>query len=119
MRKNAKFILIVLITLSLAMGTYDVFLYLNDLEVTPTLNGIWSFVFIILLVLWVNEDSKDFSGIYRPFEYGFLVLIFYIPYIPYYLIKTRGVVLGIVYLFGFLLLFNVGWLSQWLVYWAS
>ena len=119
MRKNAKFVLIVLVALSLAMGVYEGFLYIKELEVTQALQGVWNFVFIILLVLWVNEDSKDYSGVYRPFDYGFLVLIFYIAYVPYYLVKTRGAAIGIGYLFGFLLLLNVGWVFQWIIYWAS
>lgn len=119
MKKNAKFILIVLVALSVAMGVYTGFLYIKELEVTQALQGVWSFVFIILLVLWVNEDSKTYSGIYRPFDYGFLVLMFYILYVPYYLIRTRGVVIGIGYLFGFFLLLNMGWFLQWPIYWAS
>jgi len=119
MKKNAKFILHTIILLSVVMGAYDITLFIKEIDAAPMLYRIWSFVFIVLLVLWVSEDSKDYSGVYRPFDYGFLVLMFYIFYVPYYLIKTRGVVIGIAYLLGFFVLLNVGWFFQWPIYWLS
>jgi len=119
MRSNAKLILFVLIILSIVMGGYQGFLYTEELGLSQALYMVWGFVFLVLLVLWVDSDSKAFPSIYKPFEYGFLVFVFYIPYLPYYLIKTRGVVVGISYLLGFVLLFNIGFILQWLIYWAS
>jgi len=119
MIKNTKFILIVLIALSILMGAYESFLYSKEMELTLFLGFIWGFIMIILLVLWVDEDSKNYPEIYKPFEFGFLVFIFYIPYIPYYLIKTRGAIKGILYLIGFVLLFQIGWFFSWLIYLVS
>ena len=119
MKNNARFILSILVTLSLIMGGYEIFLYAKELEISQSLNLIWTAVFLILLALWVSEDSKSYPGIYRPFEFGYLVLLFYIPYVPYYLLKTRGVIKGLAYLIGFFVLLNIAWLLQWPIYWAS
>ena len=119
MRNNAKFILAVLVVLSIIMGVYESVLYSKELEMAQSLNIIWSIVFLILLALWVSEDSKLYPSIYRPFEYGYLVFIFYIPYLPYYLVKTRGAIKGIAYLISFFVLLNIAWLLQWPIYWAS
>ena len=119
MRNNAKFVLILLIILSIVMGLYEGVLFINDLEPRQGLYGVWGFVYVVLLVLWVSEDSKNFTGIYRPFDYGFLVFIFYIAYVPYYLFKTRGPVIGFFYFFGFILLPNVGWVFTSIGYWLT
>lgn len=119
MSKNAKYILVTLITMSIIMGVYEGYLYYIDIEITQQLYGTWSIVFSILLVVWIVEDSKTFSEIYRPYGYGLLMLIFYLPYLPYYLVKTRGFLYGIGSLFGLYTLFNLGWGFQWLIYWAS
>jgi hypothetical protein len=119
MNNNAKIILAILIVLSMIMGGYETFIYIKDMEITRSLNYVWGFVYIILVALWVSEDSKSYPHIYRPFEFGYLVFIFYIAYLPYYLIKTRGFVKGIAYLVSLFILFNIAWLLQWPIYWAS
>ena len=55
---------------------------------------------------------------YIPYDYGFLVFMYWLPYLPYYFIKTRGV-LGLMYLVGILLLLNFGLLLQWGYYFAA
>jgi hypothetical protein len=119
MRNNAKFVFILLVLLSIAMGLYESVLYINELELRDTLQGLWSFVFIVLLVLWIIEDSKNHSKIYRPFDFGFLVLLFYVAYVPYYLYKTRGFVIGSSLIFSLIILFNIGWLFTVLINLAS
>lgn len=119
MRNNSVFILFILVALSLVMGGYEIVLYIKELEMSRSLYTIWHVVFLILVALWVSEDSKDSPGIYRPFDYGYLVFIFYIPYLPYYLVKTRGVAKGLSYLIGFYVLLNIVWLIQWPIYWVS
>ena len=119
MNKNAKTTLLVLITLSVLMGGYEGYLYYKDIELPQNLFAYWSITFSIFLALWIIADSKSFPEIYKPYGYAFLVLIFYLPYLPYYLVKTRGFIYGINYLFGLYMLFNIGWVFQWLIYWAS
>ena len=88
-------------------------------ELTRSLIYVWGFVYIILVALWVSEDSKSYPDIYRPFEFGYLVFLFYVAYLPYYLIKTRGFIKGIAYLVSLIILFNVAGILQWLLFWIS
>ncbi len=45
----------------------------------------------ILLTMWADADSKEHADrIYRPYDFGFLVLLFLWLYLPYYLWRTRG-----------------------------
>jgi hypothetical protein len=75
----------------------------------------------ILLALWIDADSKDHPEIMRPFEYKFLVWIFLIFYLPYYLLKTRGIA-GLAPLAGFVALFASGIivkLAIYFLYWGE
>lgn len=67
----------------------------------------WPFLFCVLLVLWVIEDSRNHAEIYKPFEFDYLVLLWVIPYLPYYLWRTRQL-RGLLMLLGFVLLFCLG-----------
>jgi hypothetical protein len=73
----------------------------------------------ILMALWVDVDSKEHPEILRPFDYKFLVWVFLAPYLPYYLLKTRGAV-GLLALVGFVALFALGTmikLALYYLYW--
>jgi len=43
------------------------------------------------------------------------VFVFWLPYVPYYLLRTRRS-LGLLWLLGFFLLFHAGYLLQWFIY---
>lgn len=116
MKSNSRFILLSIIGLSILIGGYEAIMYANGFEISQGLHFIYGAVFLVLLALWVHEDSKTYPNIYRPFEYGYLVFIFYIPYIPYYLIKTRGWLLGIGLLTGLFILYNTGYFLVWIIY---
>lgn len=49
--------------------------------------NLWGYSFPVILVIWITEDSKSQPHVYQPFE---LALLFWVPYLPYYLRKTRG-----------------------------
>jgi hypothetical protein len=110
-----KWLLTTLVAISVLVASYEVVLYWFDKEPTGTALSIWNVAFVVLLVLWVEADSKDYPQIYRPYEYGYLVLLFWIPYLPYYLWRTRGRV-GLLMLAGFAGLFYLGYLLQWVIY---
>ena len=78
------------------------------MEVSQTTNSIWGGIFILLTILWVyyDADRPDFK---KPFDFGFLVYIFWPIALPWYLITTRGLE-GILIFFGFISL----WLGPWL-----
>jgi hypothetical protein len=87
--RTKTWLMVTLVALSILVGAHEAVLYWFDVEPTEGIRSVWSFVFVVLLVLWVDADSKDYPQIYRPFEYGYLVLLFWIPYLPYYLWRTR------------------------------
>ena len=113
--KNKTFLLTALITLSLMGAIYEGAVFWHGIQLTDGLVFIWQMVCVVLLVLWVDADSKDYPKIYRPYEYGYLILLFWLPYLPFYLWRTRGI-RGIVGFAGFLGLFSLGYLVQWLIY---
>ena len=87
--RTKTWFLLTLTAVCVLVAAYEAVLYWFDVEPTGSVLSLWTFVFAILLVLWVDADSKDYPRIYRPFEYGYLVLLFWIPYLPYYLWRTR------------------------------
>ena len=110
--------LIALIAGSVLVGVVETLSYWRDVEPTSPVVSAWPLVFLVLLVLWVVEDSKSHPNIDKPFEYGFLVFIWAIPYLPYYLWRTRRL-RGLLVLFGFVVLYLLGFLGQLAVYAAG
>ena len=70
------------------------------------------FVFVLLLVLWVDNDSRTQPAIYRTFEYGWLAFFYWIPYLPYYFWRTRGT-RGLLIFGALIIVFFLGWLVSW------
>lgn len=70
---------------------------------------------VFLLVLWLDADSKGRPQVVRCFDYGFLVVMFWLPYLPYYLWRTRGAA-GLFMYAGFLGVLSMGFLVQLLIY---
>lgn len=112
-KKN--FLLAVLVVISLLGAVYEGVLYWHSVEPADNLVLLWQLFFIMLLVLWVDADSKDQPSIYRPYEYGYLVFLFWLPYLPFYLWRTRRAI-GIAMLGGFLGLYFLGYLGKLLIY---
>jgi hypothetical protein len=110
--------LIALIVGSVLVAALEMFAYLHGIEPTGTMATVWPYAFPVLLVLWVAEDSKAYPAVYRPFEYGFLVYLLWLPYLPYYLWRTRRF-LGLLILVGFVVLYCLGPLAQLAIYSAS
>jgi hypothetical protein len=77
---------------------------------------LWNVVFPLTLAWWVSADSRNHPAIYRPFEFGWLVLYALPIYLPYYLVRTRGLA-GVGLLLGFIALYCLGTLMQ-LALWA-
>ena len=106
-----------LIGLSLLAAVYQGLAYWYEEDVTSRFLALWSLVFVFLLVLWVDMDSKDRPEIYRPHEYGQLVFFWWLPYVPYYFWRTRKT-RGLLLLMGFVVLYFLGHLVQWAMYFA-
>lgn len=109
-----SFLLWTLVIVSLLGAIYEGALYWHGVEPTENLLSLWQLFFIVLLVLWVDADSKDHPEIYRPYEYGYLVFLFWLPYLPFYLWRTRRV-FGIAMFGGFLALLYLGYFGQLLI----
>ena len=114
--QKRTFLLLALVSLSVIGAIYEGILYWHDLEGGKNLFSIWQLFFVVLLALWIDADSRAFPKIYRPYEYGYLVFLYWIPYLPFYLWRTRGVAAGMLMLAGFVGLWFLGYLVQWLLY---
>ena len=89
----------------------------HGLEGSERLTDLWGALFVLVLVLWIEADSRTQPRINRPFEYGWLVLLYWIPYTPYYFWRTRGAK-GLLMLAGVICLFLSGRLVRWLIFLA-
>jgi hypothetical protein len=110
-----KWLIVLLISISTISALFDGLFYLRGVPSMPATAALAGVLFPFLLVLWVDVDSKDHRQVERSFDYGFLVLIFLLPYLPYYLWRTRGAA-GLLMCAGFLGLFLMGFLVQLLIY---
>jgi hypothetical protein len=110
--------LIAIIVGSVLVGVVETLSYWRDVEPTSPLVSAWPLAFLVLLVLWVIEDSKSHPNIDKPFEYGFLVFIWAIPYLPYYFWRTRRFK-GLLLLIGFVALYLLGYFGQLVLYAAG
>lgn len=108
MKSNRKAdYLIAFAALSLLSALYGGISFWHDLGASEPLLGLSTFISVILVAMWVDADSRGRSNIYRPYEHGWLVYTYWIPYVPYYLWRTRGV-RGML-LFGALLSLLLSW----------
>ena len=112
--RTKTWLLLTFVAVCILAATREAVLYWFDVEPTGSVLSIWAFVPPILLALWIEADSRDYPRIYRPFEYGYLVFLFWIPYAPYYLWRTRGVA-GLFLLGGLVTLYFLGYLLQWVI----
>lgn len=115
--RSATPYLLAMVVGSLLVATVEVLAYWRGVELSSPIVDAWPLIFLVLLVLWVVEDSKAQPGIEKPFEFGFLVFIWAIPYLPYYLWRTRRLK-GIWMLAGLVLLYFLGFLGQLAVYYS-
>jgi hypothetical protein len=82
---------------------------------TPVAADLAGILSVFLIALWIDADSRDYPQVGRSFDYGSLVLIFWLPYLPYYLWSTRGAV-GLFMFAGFLGLSWLGFFVQLSIY---
>lgn len=90
---------------------FDGLFYWQRIHARPASSALADIVSVVLLVMWIAIDQRDHPEVERPFDYGFLLWIFWPPYLPYYLWRTRRGA-GLWMLAGFLSLFWLGFLIQ-------
>lgn len=106
---NKKNILIsTLILLAIGMGIVEVILNSRGEFVSDSTQYLWGIIFCIVTIIWVMADSET-NNFDKPFDFGFLMYVFWPIALPYYLISTRGIE-GIVLFIGFICI----WLGPWL-----
>jgi len=116
-RSSSNTLLFGLVAGSVLVGIRDAAFYVRDVDPARPLGSLWQVLFVVLLVLWLESDSRGRPDIHRPFDFRFLVFIYWIPYLPYYLWRTRRG-LGVLLFAGFLGLFFLGPLLMWGIYLA-
>ena len=98
----------VLILISLGMGVTEVILGSQGGVVSDTTQALWLFIFLVMSILWAVADTRS-RHVEQPFDFDFLMYVFWPIALPYYLISTRGSE-GMLMFLGFVL---IGW-GPWL-----
>ncbi|WP_063685114.1 hypothetical protein [Bradyrhizobium stylosanthis] len=106
-----------LICVLAASALFDGLFFWRGIYDKPATTALADTLSVILLAMWIVADQRDHPQVQRSFDYGFLLTIFWPPYLPYYLWRTRRVA-GLWMCAGFLCLLSLGFLVQlaiWLV----
>jgi len=109
------YLILVLVGSLLLLAVSDGISYFREIGSISLSTNLLHFLPLILLVLWIDADSRDYPQISLPFDRGFLLWLFWLPYLPYYLWRTRGPK-GLLMFAGFLLLFFGGYLVYFGIY---
>jgi hypothetical protein len=112
-------ILRLIVAVSCLVAMYEATLFSLGAQTSEAFEKVWGCAFAGLLAFWVDTDSRGRSNIYRPsFDLALFVLLVWVIYLPYYLIRTRGR-RGWLWLLGLGVLVYLSVLLQWAVYAAS
>lgn len=114
MKQSQKIIIYALIALSIGMSVLAVIASVKDSEISDVTQSIWSLAFVFLVIMWVYGDAKD-RKFHKPFDFGFIVYVFWPILFPWYLATTRGHE-GILIFLGFIMLWIAPWLSGIIAY---
>lgn len=97
-----------LILLSAGMAAVEVMLNSQGEVASDSTQSLWGLIFLVVTIVWAMADSET-NEFEKPFDFGFLMYIFWPVALPYYLVSTRGLE-GIVVFFGLIGI----WLGPWL-----
>lgn len=101
--KNPALIILIL-TLSVLVSCVEFYLNSRGEFLTETTQTTWGLVFGLLTIWWAWNDAKE-RGMHKPFDFGFLMYVFWPVAFPYYLLSSRKVE-GIIWLAGFAALWS-------------
>jgi hypothetical protein len=104
------------VVLACAVALYDAVLFFLGHVPGERFQVLWALVCLALIIAWVELDCRERGDVYRPFEFGFLLLLFWPLYLPYYLFRTRGGALAAFWLVSAIGLFYLGYALQWVIY---
>jgi hypothetical protein len=111
---NKSVYLVVLLGLALGMTLLECFAAFEESEVSGSTQLLWGCISLVLTALWANEDSKA-NEFEKPFEFGFLIYMFWPVLLPWYLYSTRKTE-GLILFLGILGLFFGPWLAGLVIY---
>ena len=112
-----KWLVASLICVSAMSALVDGLFFWRGIYARPVTPAVADILLALLLIMWVAVDQRDHPQVERPFDYGFLLWVFWLPYLPYYLWRTRRFA-GLWMFAGFLGLFSLGFLVQ-LAIWSA
>ena len=116
--KNTNIFMPALVTLSVLVIGYQVVLASLGFKYSDFFVFVSNTVFISLVALWIEVDSRRFPEIYRPYEFSYLICVYWIFYVPYYFWRTRRA-RGVMIFVGLILLSNLGSLITKMMYGAD
>lgn len=100
-----------LICVSAMSALVDGLFFWRGIYASPFTDVVADTLLALLLIMWIVADQRDHPQVERPFDYGFLLMVFWMPYLPYYLWRTRRGA-GLWMFVGFLGLFSRGFFVQ-------
>jgi hypothetical protein len=106
-----------LICVSAMSALVDGLFFWRGIYASPVTAAFADTLLALLLIMWIVADQRDHPQVERPFDYGFLLMVFWLPYLPYYLRRTRRFA-GLWMFAGILGLFSLGFLVQ-LAIWSA
>ncbi len=107
-------ILVTISVLSIAIGFVEFGLNGKGEFITEKTQTIWGIIFVLLSIFWAIQDSRERHNS-KPYDFGFLMYVFWPIAFPYYLFSTRGIE-GILYIIGFFTLWSGPWFAGLLAY---
>ncbi|MGH8444009.1 MAG: hypothetical protein ACREVL_02025 [Solimonas sp.] len=111
--KASRYLLFIL-GFSLMLSLYEAILGARAASIGDGLQGAWAVAFAVLVALWARADAPT-RPVSRPFDFGFLFLLFWPVALPWYLVRTRGME-GLVLFAGFFALYFAPFVSGLLTY---
>jgi hypothetical protein len=100
-----------LVCVSAMSALVDGLFFWRGIYATPVTDAFADTLLTLLLIMWIVADQRDHPQVERPFDYGFLLMVFWLPYLPYYLWRTRRRA-GLLMFVGFVGLFSLGFFVQ-------
>jgi hypothetical protein len=113
--KQTTFLILALIVVAVLSAFHTGIFYWQSIEPSAKVTGVSNYFFSLLLVFWIIADRKKYPQISCPYEFGNLIFMISIFYLPYYLWRTRRLH-GLLMLAGFLGLFWMGFAVQYAIY---
>lgn len=102
------FLIGLLVLHALMLSVYEGIQFYSGYEAANHVKNFYVHIFYIIVVVWIDHDSRRYPQISKCFDFRYLIFLFSPIYAPYYLYRTRGFVLGTLYYCSMLFLF---WLS--------